>query len=217
MSSAFSHADAAPRLVLASSSIYRRRLLTRLNTPFDWLAPDIDERPLPAETPEAQVVRLSINKARAVAPAFRRHLIIGSDQVALNGARVIGKPGDRARAIEQLESASGRTVKFLTGLCLFDPERDDHDVAIVPCDVVFRDLSRAQIEAYVDTEHPYDCAASFKSEGLGTALVERIICEDPTALMGLPLIKLVSMLATAGVDVAIDLPRDAVRADRPSD
>ena len=217
MASASSHADATPRLVLASSSIYRRQLLGRLNTPFAWVAPDIDERPLPAESPDAQALRLSINKARAVAPAFRRHLIIGSDQVALNGNRVIGKPGDRARAIAQLESASGQTVKFLTGLCLFDSERNNHEALIVPCDVVFRDLSRAQIEAYVDTAHPYDCAASFKSEGLGIALVERITCEDPTALMGLPLITLVSMLAAAGVDVAIDLPRDAVRADRPSD
>lgn len=163
MPSALSHDAIAPRLVLASSSIYRRQLLARLNTPFDWVAPDIDESPLPAEIPQAPVLRLSIGKARAVAQTFPRHLIIGSDEIAVNGDRVMGKPGDRPRAIEQLESASGKTVNFLTGLCLFDSKRDDHQALIVACDVVFRDLSRAQIETYVDAEHPYDCAASFKS------------------------------------------------------
>ncbi len=205
------------RLVLASSSIYRRQLMTSLNKPFTWQAPDIDETPVPSERPEALVLRLSIAKARAVAPAFRRHLIIGSDQVALIGDRVLGKPGDRAGAIGQLEAASGRTLRFLTGLCLFDSARDQHEASIVPCDVVIRDLSRAEIEAYVDAERPYDCAGSFKFEGLGVALCERIDCDDPTALTGLPLIELVSMLARSGVDVLNDLPGDAVRTDQPGD
>lgn len=196
-------------LVLASTSPFRRALLQRLGLPFDTASPGSDESPLPGETPQALVVRLAEAKARAVAAAFPRHLIIGSDQVALLDDEVLGKPGDHARATAQLAAASGRTVRFLTGLCLLNSESGRTQTCSEPFDVQFRPLSKAQIEAYLRAEQPYNCAGSFKSEGLGIALFERLQGDDPNALIGLPLIRLVSMLAEEGVDVLLDAADEA--------
>lgn len=172
-----------------------------LNTPFSWRAPYIDETPRTSESPDELVRRLSIAKARAIAPAFNRHYIIGSDQIALHGMEVLGKPNSRERAAEQLAAASGCVVRFLTGLCVLESSTDTCQVEVVPCDVHFRNLTRTQIEAYLDAEAPYDCAGSFKAEGLGIALFDKIVCDDPTALTGLPLIELVAMLRNLGLDV----------------
>lgn len=190
-----------PRLVLASSSVYRRKLLARLNVEFQHQTPGIDETPLESETSEALVSRLSLGKAFAVGKYLRKHLIIGSDQVVLDGKRILGKPDNRSSAIEQLESASGRNLLFLTGICLLNSKTGHYSTKIVATDVLFRNLSRAKIEAYLDNEKPYDCTGSFKSEGLGIALCESITSDDPTALTGLPLITLVSMLQAENFEV----------------
>jgi len=196
---------AFPRLILASSSAYRRELLGRLQLPFEAIAPDIDETPLPGETPEATALRLARDKAAAVARAHPGALVIGSDQVAtLDGAQ-IGKPGDHARALAQLQTMRGRRVVFHTALCLWDG-RLPPDVAAqvaqlenVQVFVSFRDLPDAELDAYLRIEQPYDCAGSAKNEGLGIALLERIDSLDPTALTGLPLIALTGMLRRAGM------------------
>jgi MAF protein len=194
-----------PQLVLASTSPFRRELLARLGLPFEAAAPDVDETPLPGEDAEHLVVRLAEAKARAVAARYPHALIIGSDQVAgLDGApadEILGKPGSRARAIEQLTRASGRRVVFRTGLCLLRAEDGMTQTACELFQVHFRRLTAAQIAAYVDREQPYGCAGSFKSEGLGITLFERLTGADPNTLVGLPLIRLVDMLAAAGVDV----------------
>ncbi|MBK5931532.1 Maf family protein [Halochromatium salexigens] len=187
-------------LVLASTSPFRRELLARLGLAFDTAAPDCDETPLADEPAPALVQRLAEAKARAVAAQFPEALIIGSDQVACLDDQVLGKPGNRARALDQLRAASGRKVAFQTGLCLYDA-RDDH--AEVRCEtyqVEFRVLSEAEIAGYVDREQPFGCAGSFKSEGLGSALFERLEGDDPTSLIGLPLIRLAALLRAAGVD-----------------
>jgi len=196
---------AFPRLILASSSAYRRELLGRLQLPFEAIAPDIDETPHPGETPEATALRLARDKAAAVARAHPGALVIGSDQVAtLDGAQ-IGKPGDHARALAQLQTMRGRRVVFHTALCLWDG-RLPPDVAAqvaqlenVQVFVTFRDLPDAELDAYLRIEQPYDCAGSAKNEGLGIALLERIDSLDPTALTGLPLIALTGMLRSAGM------------------
>jgi len=196
---------AFPRLILASSSAYRRELLGRLQLPFEAIAPDIDETPHPGETPEATALRLAREKAAAVARAHPGALVIGSDQVAtLDGAQ-IGKPGDHARALAQLQTMRGRRVVFHTALCLWDG-RLPPDVAAqvaqlenVQVFVTFRDLPDAELDAYLRIEQPYDCAGSAKNEGLGIALLERIDSLDPTALTGLPLIALTGMLRSAGM------------------
>lgn len=188
-------------LVLASTSPYRRELLARLGVPFATAAPGVDERRRPAEGPEELVTRLAAAKALAVARSHPDALIIGSDQVACLGDRILGKPGERNKAIAQLEQASGRRVTFLTGLCLLAAWTGTQQCCCEPCHVHLRDLTRLQIEAYVDRERPFDCAGSFKVEGLGIALFERIEGADPTALIGLPLIQLVRMLSTVGIDV----------------
>jgi len=194
----------SPPLVLASTSPFRRALLARLGLAFEIAAPDVDERPLPGESPEHLVMRLAEAKALAVADTYPDALIIGSDQVASIDGLVLGKPGNRARAIEQLELAAGRTVLFRTGLCLLRAS-DRHSQALCePFRVHFRPLTRAQIEVYVDRERPFNCAGSFKSEGLGIALFARLEGDDPNALIGLPLIRLIDMLAQAGVDVLAD-------------
>lgn len=190
-----------PTLVLASSSPHRRMLLDRLGLPYEVCSPDIDEARRPAEAPEAYVARLSREKAAAVRSRFGQALIIGSDQAAVLGERVLGKPGTHERAAEQLAAASGRQVRFLTGLTLLDSGRDRVQTEVVPFTVHFRRLAPETIERYLRAEQPYGCAGSFKSEGLGIALFERLEGEDPTALIGLPLIRLVSMLAAAGVAV----------------
>ncbi len=188
-------------LVLASSSRYRAGLLARLGLPFQTQSPDIDESALEGESPADLVARLSLEKARAVAEAWPRGLIIGSDQVAVCGDAVLGKPGTAARAVDQLTGLSGRTVSFLTGLCLLDAATGTHQSALVRTQVRFRSLSAAEIAAYVAREQPLDCAGAFKSEGLGVALFEAIEGDDPNALIGLPLIALCSMLNQAGMPV----------------
>ena len=188
-----------PRLVLASTSPYRRALLERLGIPFTAAAPEVDEASRPGESPQALVLRLAEAKARAVARHYPEALVIGSDQVACLDDSVLGKPGDRATAIAQLSRAAGRPVLFLTGLCLLDARSGQAQTLVEPFRVHFRDLTPAQIEGYVDREHPFDCAGSFKSEGLGITLFQRLEGDDPNALIGLPLIRLVALLESAGV------------------
>jgi len=188
-------------LVLASTSPYRRALLERLGLVFDTLSPQVDESRLSGETPEQLVRRLAEAKARAGAVHFPDALIIGSDQVAVCDEDILGKPGDHAAAGKQLARLSGRRVRFCTGLCLYDARADRARVDMVPFDVVFRVLDAGQIERYLQREQPYDCAGSFKSEGLGISLFEALQGDDPNALIGLPLIRLVSWLNEAGIAV----------------
>jgi len=190
-----------PRLILASSSAYRRELLGRLGLPFEAIAPDLDETPLPAETPPATALRLARAKAEAVARLHPGALVIGSDQVATLDDLQIGKPGDHARALAQLQLMRGREVVFHTALCLWDGRIDAPaaEVENVQVRVRFRDLPDAELDAYLRIEQPYDCAGSAKNEGLGIALIEHIHSNDPTALTGLPLIALTGMLRRAGV------------------
>jgi len=191
------------RLILASSSAYRRELLSRLGLPFEAIAPDIDETPLAGETPQATALRLAAAKARAVAAAHPGALVIGSDQVATLDDLQIGKPGDHARALAQLQLMRGREVVFHTALCLWDGRVADPagaaQIENVQVKVRLRDLPDAELDAYLRIEQPYDCAGSAKNEGLGIALLESIVSTDPTALTGLPLIALTGMLRHAGV------------------
>jgi septum formation protein len=195
--------SSAPRLVLASSSAYRRELLARLRLPFAAIAPDIDEAPLPGEAPQATALRLARAKAAAVAAQVPGTVVIGSDQVATLDGEQIGKPGDHARALAQLQKMRGRPVVFHTALCVWDGRVADPaasaQVENVQVCVRFRDLPDAELDAYLRIEQPYDCAGSAKNEGLGIALIERIDSSDPTALTGLPLIALTTMLRRAGV------------------
>jgi septum formation protein len=185
-------------LVLASTSPFRRELLQRLGLSFETAVPDVDETPEPDETPQVLVQRLAECKARAVGRT-RHGLIIGSDQVASSGADILGKPGSHEKAVAQLAFLSGKRVSFYTGLCLLNTESGELQLDMVPCHVQFRALTDGQIERYLAAEQPYNCAGSFKSEGLGITLFERMEGDDPTALIGLPLIRLTSMLANAGV------------------
>jgi septum formation protein len=187
-----------PAVTLASTSPFRKELLERLGIPFVTAAPDVDETPLANETAEALVRRLSEDKARAMA-ASHQGLIIGSDQVATTGNNILGKPGTYERAFEQLRNLSGKRVTFQTGLCLLNTETDETQVDVIPFIVKFRHLGNDQIERYLQQELPYNCAGSFKSEGLGITLFEYMEGFDPTALIGLPLIRLTSMLAQAGI------------------
>ena len=190
----------APPLILASSSIYRRSLLERLNLPFTVCVPALDETALPGEPAAACALRLAEAKARAV-QAPPQALVIGSDQVAeLDGAH-IGKPGGHAAATRQLQEARGREVVFHTALCLYNASSGAVQRADVPTTVTFRELTDAQIERYLRLERPYECAGSARVETLGIALARRIVADDPTALIGLPLIALVSMLQREGVEV----------------
>lgn len=188
-------------LILASSSPYRRELLQRLRLPFDCASPDIDETPLPGESAEQLVRRLAESKARALAQHYPAHLIIGSDQAAVNGSRILGKPHDIERATEQLKDASGKSVSFLTGLCLLNSQSGAAQVDCVRFSVHFRELDEARIRRYLETEHPFDCAGSFKAEGLGVSLFRATEGEDATSLIGLPLIRLVDMLLTEQVQI----------------
>ena len=190
-----------PPLVLASSSPYRRELLERLRLPFIWGAPAIDESHHPEEDAEALVRRLAEAKARALSTQYGQHLIIGSDQVAVLGERILGKPHDFERAREQLLAASGRSVTFLTGLALLDSQSGKCQVDCVPFSVHFRELSEAQVTRYLEAEQPYDCAGSFKAEGLGVSLFRSTEGSDANSLIGLPLIRLVDMLHAAGVEI----------------
>ncbi len=193
-------ADSKSPLVLASSSPYRKQLLDRLGLAFSTVSPDIDETALPGETPDALVERLAEQKARAVGEVHQG-LIIGSDQVATIDDDILGKPGNHEKAVAQLTRLSGNRVTFHTGLCLLDTAHHEAQVDVVPFTVQFRELSAAQIERYLHAEQPYNCAGSFKSEGLGITLFEKMLGEDPTALVGLPLVKLTEMLSRAGIDL----------------
>lgn len=196
--------DRPPRLILASSSPYRRELLERLRIPFDVAVPAIDETPLTGETPAATALRLAQAKARAVVALYtagldaRHVLVIGSDQVATFDDRQIGKPGTHEKALAQLQAMRGRVVEFHSALCLYDAARDIAQTEDVVTRVRFRDLPDAELEQYLHAETPYDVAGSAKSEGLGIALLEAIESTDPTALVGLPLIALTRMLRAAG-------------------
>jgi septum formation protein len=189
------------RLVLASGSRYRRALLERFGLPFEVVSPAVDEDALPNESPAHTALRLAELKARSQREAHRDALIIGSDQVAASGARRYGKPGDHDNAAKQLRELSGRAVDFHTAVSLLDARNGDIQTRLVPCRVVFRILQDEQIESYLRRERPYDCSASAKAEGLGIALIERIETEDPTSLIGLPLIALSEMLERAGLPV----------------
>jgi MAF protein len=188
-------------LILASSSEFRQSLLQKFNLPFDSFSPDIDETPLEEESPEELVVRLSELKARAAQKHFSKGLVIGSDQVAVFNKQILGKPHNKNNAIKQLSLFSGNTVTFLTGLCVFDIITNTTKTLIEPFSVTFRTLSEEQIIAYCDAEQPYNCAGSFKSEGLGICLFEKLNGDDPNSLIGLPLIKLSKLLSEFGVDV----------------
>jgi septum formation protein len=188
-------------LVLASTSRYRKVLLGRLGLPFECTDPAVDERALPGEAPTATALRLAEAKARAAASRFPRALIIGSDQVASCDGVVLDKPGTHANAVRQLAMMSGRTASFDTAVALCDADSGAMRSVAVPCRVHFRQLSAMQIEDYLQREQPYDCAGSAKSEGLGIALIARIECHDPTALIGLPLIALAELLQQAGMPV----------------
>ena len=192
-----------PRLILGSSSVYRKELLSRLGLPFDTMAPDIDEAPQPGETPDTTALRLAREKAAAVAAKAGAALVIGSDQVATLDGEQIGKPGNHANALKQLQKMRGRQVIFHTALCLWDGRRADAASAAqirnVQTLVTFRDLPDAELDAYLRIEQPYDCAGSAKNEGLGIAILQSIQSDDPSALTGLPLIALSDMLRQAGV------------------
>jgi septum formation protein len=188
-------------LVLASSSPYRRTLLERLRVPFTVVAPNVDERAMPAEKPDGTALRLAESKARAAAASRPRDLIIGCDQVAVLAGRAIGKPGNHDAALQQLREMRGKVVLFHTALCLFDSASETLQIEDVPTTVAFRDFTDEQAERYLRIDTPYDCAGSAKVEALGIALLARVESQDPTALIGLPLIALVRMLDKAGVQV----------------
>ncbi len=189
------------KLILGSTSPFRRELLHKLGLSFDVDAPDIDESMRTGEQPEEFVQRLAEEKSQAVAARHDNALVIGSDQVACIGSNILGKPGTREKAIAQLTEASGQRVSFYTGLCLLNSQTGKSQVICEPFHVYFRELSREQIERYLDAEEPYNCAGSFKSEGLGISLFERLEGDDPNALIGLPLIRLISMLQQEGISV----------------
>lgn len=190
---------AEPVLVLASTSPARRELLGRLGLSFEVHAPQVDETALPGEAPPALALRLAKAKAEAAAARFPWHLIIGSDQVAVVGGQVLGKPGDRARAAEQLALAAGRVMVFQTAVCLLNSATGEAAARLVPFEVELRQLSPAEIEHYLDRERPFGCAGSLRSEGLGVALCRRMSGDDPTALLGLPLIALCGLLRDQGL------------------
>jgi septum formation protein len=189
-----------PRLILASTSRYRRELLQRLRLPFDVVAPQADEAPHPGESPAATARRLALAKARAVAARHPNAVVIGSDQVADLDGRAIGKPGTHERATQQLSAMSGRSVVFHTAVAVASKSAGFEASTLVPVTVRFRRLSVSEIENYLRSEQPYDCAGSAKIETLGIALVEALHADDPTALIGLPLIQTCSLLRQVGID-----------------
>ena len=198
-----SQSSPQPRLILGSSSRYRKELLARLQLPFEVAIPDIDENPLPGEMPEMTALRLAREKAAAIALQSPGALIIGSDQVATLDGEQIGKPGSHENALRQLQMMRGRRVIFHTALCLWDGRKNTPEESIqlenVQTFVTFRNLPDAELDAYLRIEQPYDCAGSAKNEGLGIAVIEKIESTDPTALTGLPLIALTTMLRQAGM------------------
>ncbi len=188
-------------LLLASSSPYRRQLLEKLQLTFNWERPNVDETPLLGEHPEELVLRLASAKAQSLALKYPQHLIIGSDQVAIFNNRIIGKPSNHENAFAQLKSCSGNKVIFYTGLCLFNSQTKTCHTQLETYQVHFRHLQDSQIENYLQRETPYDCAGSFKSEGLGISLFHSMEGRDPNSLIGLPLIALVDLLEKEGISV----------------
>lgn len=190
-----------PALILGSTSRYRRELLARLRVPFEVVSPDVDETPLTGEAPQALATRLALAKAKAVAALHPQAVVIGSDQVADLNGEPLGKPGTHERAVLQLQRMRGQTVVFQTAVSVVCLERQFEQTELAQIKVRFRDLSDADIEAYLRAEEPYDCAGSAKSEGLGIALLDAIDNDDPTALIGLPMIRTARMLRAAGIDL----------------
>ena len=197
-----------PRILLASTSVYRQQLLSRLGLAFQVVNPRVDETPHPGEQAPALVARLAEEKARSGAKGQRDALVIGADQVAVLDGDILGKPGNAEANRRQLQRAAGRRVQFHTGLCLFATQSARAHVEVVPFAVTFRQLSSEQIAAYVEREQAFDCAGGFRCEGLGSALFECMEGSDPSALVGLPLLHLTRMLASEGVDVLLQ-PRAA--------
>ena len=191
--------DHPRRLLLASGSAYRKALLKRLGVPFETFSPNLDEAPLAGEAPADTALRLSVLKAEA--GAQRGDVIIGSDQVASCGGKRYDKPGDHANAVRQLRELSGKTVEFHTAVTVLESKSRKVQSRVVPCRVTFRTLDEPRIQAYLEREKPYDCSASAKAEGLGIALIKRIDTDDPTSLIGLPLIALSEMLERAGLRI----------------
>lgn len=189
------------RIVLGSSSPFRKALLEKLDLSFDCDSPDIDETPLKSEHPKDMVVRLAKAKAEAIAERHPQSIIIASDQCATLDGEIIGKPGDHDNAVKQLQNASGRTVTFYTSLCVFNAATNQYEETVEPFYVYFRELTEEQIDNYLKKEEPYNCAGSFKSEGLGIALFERLEGNDPNTLIGLPLIQLIKILEKFHVEV----------------
>ncbi|MBU2289227.1 MAG: septum formation inhibitor Maf [Gammaproteobacteria bacterium] len=188
-------------IILASTSTYRKQLLERLRLPFDAHSPEVDETPRPAEQPANLALRLAKEKAAAVAHRYPESIVIGSDQVADLAGEAFGKPGNHARATEQLRRMSGQTLIFQTAVAIRCVATGFHQSDIAAVRVVFRTLTDEAIESYLRSERPYDCAGSAKSEGFGIALLDRIDSDDPTALVGLPLIRTARMLRAAGIDL----------------
>ncbi len=186
-------------LLLASSSIYRKELLSRLGLPFETASPDIDETPRPGESAAQTSLRLAEAKARELASRHPDHLIIGSDQVALLDGIQLGKPGTHERAVDQLQIMRGRSIEFHTALCLLNAQTGAAQTAVDITTVTMRDYTDSEIEAYLLREQPYHCAGSAKTEGLGVALIAAIENRDPTAIIGLPLIELTTMLKNEGI------------------
>lgn len=193
--------NTGPELILGSTSIYRRELLERLKIPFRVVAPDIDETPYEDETPQQLVARLALEKAQSVAINNPGSLVIGSDQVAVHGGKIVGKPHSHDRAMEQLREANGKQITLYTGLSLVHADSGEELTEVIPFQVLFRQLTEQQLESYLHKEQPYHCAGSVKSEGLGIALLERFEGEDPNTLIGLPLIRLIRMLEHFGINV----------------
>ncbi len=191
---------AAPRLILASTSRYRRELLQRLRLPFDVVSPSVDEAARAGEAHAALAIRLALAKARAVAASAADAVVIGSDQVAELDGQAIGKPGSHERAVEQLKTMSGRRVVFHTAVAVVRRDRGFERALLAPVSVVFRHLASDEVERYLQIDTPYDCAGSAKSEALGVALLESIDSDDPTSLIGLPLIRTCALLREAGLD-----------------
>lgn len=203
MSAPSSQIPAPPqrKIILGSTSRYRRELLERLRVPFDTEGPNVDETPLPGEAPATLARRLALAKAREVSQRFPEAVVIGSDQVADLGGEPLGKPGTHDRAIAQLRRMRGQTVVFQTAVAVVCAATGFEQLDLAAVNVVFRDLDDQEIERYLRTEEPYDCAGSAKSEGLGIALLSRIDNDDPSALVGLPLIRTCHMLRAAGVSI----------------
>ncbi|WP_187287335.1 Maf family protein [Kangiella koreensis] len=190
-----------PHIILASSSPYRKELLSRILENFEAISPDIDETPFPDEEPIELVARLAQQKALAIAVSHPEALVIGSDQVCVLNNQILGKPGTMDKAIEQLKACSGQTVTFYTSLCVTNANETAQNTTVVATKVRFRQLSDKEIISYLEKEQPFDCAGSFKCEGLGIVLFEAIESKDPTALIGLPLIALATKLRELGVQL----------------